>query len=133
MKPPFRTAAAILAAFMLPACCSFAAAEDWPLVRGDSSASGVAEQALPDSPVVLWKHTAAGSGFDASPVVAGGVVYIGDGDGTVHAVKLADGEVVWQKTFDDSGFLAAGGIEGDRLVLGDYNGLVRCLDRKSVV
>ncbi|MGL4513453.1 MAG: PQQ-binding-like beta-propeller repeat protein [Lacipirellulaceae bacterium] len=103
------------------------ASGDWPVVRGDSASSGVAAIDLPDEPAVLWQYTAEGSAFDATPVIAGGVVYAGDADGTVHAVGLADGVRVWTKSFDESGFAAAGAVVGDTLVVGDAYGVVRSL------
>ena len=36
------------------------------------------------------------------------LIYVGDSEGTLHAVKLADGKPVWTKKFDDSGGFMAG-------------------------
>ncbi len=105
-----------------------AAAEDWPLVRGDVLGSGVARTTLSDDLEVLWKYPAGkDAGFDATPVIANGVIYIGDSDGTFHAVRLADGSKVWAKTFEDSGFAAGAAIENDLLYVGDVTGVIRCL------
>jgi outer membrane protein assembly factor BamB len=103
------------------------ASADWPVVRGDSASSGVAAINLPDEPAVLWEYTAEGSAFDATPVIAGGVVYVGDADGTVHAVGLANGARRWTKSFGESGFAAAGAVVGDSVVVGDVYGVVRSL------
>ena len=78
--------------------CVAAAADDWPVVRGDMLGTGVAEIALPDELEVLWTYQAADdAGFDATAVVADGIVYVGDNAGTFHAVRLADGTAVWTK------------------------------------
>jgi outer membrane protein assembly factor BamB len=104
-------------------------ADDWPLVRGDIRGSGVAATPVPDTLGVLWTYQAGqDSGFDATPVVAGGVIYIGDNAGTVHAVRLADGSSVWTKSFDDSGFGAGAAVGNDRLYVGDLNGTLRSLN-----
>ena len=89
------------------AACTGAMAQDWPVVRGDVLGSGVAQTALPDSLDVLWSYNAPeDAGFDATPVIVNGVVYVGDNAGAFHAVRLADGQPVWTKTFEDSGFAA---------------------------
>ena len=78
---------------------------------------------------VLWKYPAGkDAGFDATPVIADGVIYIGDSAGTFHAVRLADGKRVWTKGFADSGFAAGAAIEKGLIYVGDVNGVVRCLD-----
>jgi outer membrane protein assembly factor BamB len=115
-----------LAHLSIGALC--ADAEDWPLVRGDAFGTGVANTALADDLDVLWKYPAGkDAGFDATPVIADGVIYIGDSAGTFHAVQLADGKRVWTKDFADSGFAAGAAIEKSRIYVGDVNGIVRCL------
>jgi outer membrane protein assembly factor BamB len=105
-----------------------AKADDWPLVRGDAFGTGVAHSSLVDELDVLWKYPAGkDAGFDATPVIADGVIYIGDSAGTFHAVKLADGKRVWTKEFADSGFAAGAAIEKGRIYVGDVNGIVRSL------
>ncbi len=103
-------------------------ADDWPLVRGDAFGTGVAHTTLADELDVLWKYPAGkDAGFDATPVIADGVTYIGDSAGTFHAVRLADGKRVWTKEFADSGFAAGAAIEKGLIYAGDVNGIARCL------
>jgi outer membrane protein assembly factor BamB len=118
-----------LAAFAIfAAIAAVAHADDWPLVRGNVLGSGVAAQPVPDKLDVLWTyHAGKDAGFDATAVVAGGIVYVGDNSGTFHAVRLADGQPVWTKSFEDTGFGAGAAVGKDRLYVGDLNGLVRCL------
>src|SRR4051794_39311460 len=72
-------------------------ADDWPVVRGDVLGTGVAKSTLPDSIDVVWKYPAGkDAAFDATAVVAAGVIYIGDSAGTFHAVRL-DGTSIWKK------------------------------------
>jgi outer membrane protein assembly factor BamB len=105
-----------------------ARADDWPFVRGDSHASGVARSPISDKLDVLWTyHAPHDSGFDATAVIAGGIVYVGDSDGMFDAVKLADGTEVWSKKLGDAGFLAGAAWDQGRLYAGDSNGVVRCL------
>jgi outer membrane protein assembly factor BamB len=103
-------------------------ADDWPLVRGDAFGTGVARTSLPDGLEVLWKYSAGKeAGFDATAVVAGGVIYVGDSAGTFHAVRLSDGKRVWKKDFADSGFAAGAAFDKGQLYVGDVNGIARCL------
>jgi outer membrane protein assembly factor BamB len=103
-------------------------ADDWPLVRGDAFGTGVARTALADELDVLWKYPGGkDSAFDATPVVADGIIYVGDSAGTFHAVRLADGKRVWSKDFTDSGFAAGAAIEKGLIYVGDVNGVARCL------
>jgi outer membrane protein assembly factor BamB len=105
-----------------------AMADDWPMVRGDSLSTGVAKGSLPEAPEVLWKYSAGkDAGFDATAVVADGVVYVGDNAGTFHAVHLADGKNAWKKEFAESGFGAGASTEEGRLYVGDMNGVIYCL------
>jgi outer membrane protein assembly factor BamB len=136
MNPPFdifrRKATcqltATLAGLAVVVACNLAAAQDWPVVRGDVLGSGVAQTTLPDTLDVVWTYKAPDdAGFDATAVIAGGVIYVGDNAGTFHAVRLADGKPVWTKTFEDGSFAAGAALDKDRLYVGDLNGVVRCL------
>jgi len=103
-------------------------ADDWHFVRRDIASTGVAESALPDALDVVWEYQAPGdAGFEATAVVVAGVIYVGDNEGTFHAVRLADGTAVWTKSFDDANFLAGAASDGQHLFVGDANGIVRCL------
>jgi outer membrane protein assembly factor BamB len=107
-------------------------ADNWPFVRDDVLGSGVANSSLSDKLDVLWTFHAPGdSGFDATAVIADGIVYIGDSDGTFDAVRLADGSTVWTKKLGDVGFLAGAAWDKGRLYVGDSNGLVRCLSAED--
>lgn len=107
---------------------SLASADDWPFVRNDLCASGVAKGAISDDLDVLWRYPAGGDGgFEATAIVADGVAYVGDNEGTFHAVRLTDGKAAWTKQFEDSGFMAGAAFDRGRLYVGDANGVVRCL------
>ena len=107
-----------------------AAAEDWRVVRGDVSGTGVAPNKLPDQLTELWTYKAADpAGFDATAVIADGIIYVGDNEGTIHAVRLSDGKALWTKEFEESsGFAAGAAIHQGRLFVADMSGTARCLD-----
>ena len=100
---------------------------EWIFERGDASAAGVAATQLSAEPSELWRFTAENSGFEATAVIAGGKVFVGDVDGTFYAIQLVDGSLAWKKQFQDSGFLSAAAIVGSHIYVGDFNGVVRCL------
>ncbi len=103
---------------------------DWPLFRGDSLSTGVARGDLPESLKEKWQFKVKEGAFDATPVIVGQVVYIGDLDGTVYALDLETGEAKWQRKFDTS-FLAAAAVRDGRLFIGDIDGLFYCLSTDS--
>ncbi|QDU58571.1 outer membrane protein assembly factor BamB family protein [Aeoliella mucimassa] len=102
-------------------------ADDWLYARGTAASNGVAASPLTPKPTELWRYEAPDTGFEATAVVKDGIAYLGDVNGTFHAVNIETGKAVWTKAFDDSGFLSAAAIDGDHLFVGDYNGVLRCL------
>ena len=46
---------------------------------------------------VQWTYHP-GSGMESGVVVAGGVVYLRDNNGTVHAISAADSKQLWSRT-----------------------------------
>jgi hypothetical protein len=117
MKPHIKYRLALAIALAFAGLHSSIRADDWPLVRGDIYGTGVARGMLSDAPVLLWKYSAGeDAGFDATTVVADGVVYVGDSAGTFHAIRLADGGEVWKKEFPETGFGAGAAVEkGDSM------------------
>ena len=111
--------------------CSYVVAEDWLFERGNLQSTGVAPSSLPASPVERWRYEQPGTSFEATVVVAQGIAYVGDTDGTFHAINISTGKAVWTKIFEETGFLSAAAIEGDHLWVGDYDGTVRCLSLKE--
>src|SRR5262249_47026248 len=103
---------------------------DWPVFRGNATATGVAEASLPDNPQFLWKYTVPKGSFEATPIVVDGVVYIGDMDGTVYAIDLLTHEKKW--TFDNgtdkAGFNTAAAVKDGFVYVGDMDGNFFCLD-----
>jgi outer membrane protein assembly factor BamB len=119
---------AAAAALVLAALASARAQADWPLIRGDAKASGAVAEKLEQPLEVLWTYEVKGSGFEATASIVDGVVYVGDMDGTFHAVDLSTGKKRWTKSFEDSGFVAGSAVADGRIVCVDFNGVVRALD-----
>lgn len=107
-----------------------ATAKSWPLGRGNALAEGVAKTTLPEKPEVVWKVTVEKGAFDGTPVIAEGVVYLGDMDGKVYAWKLTDGKEIWSRKFE-SGFIASPALRDGLLFIGDIDGKFYALDTKT--
>jgi outer membrane protein assembly factor BamB len=66
------------------------------------------------------------SGFEASPVITGDIVWAVDTSGVLSALELRTGDVIWQTTLEGP-VLAGLAISGDWLVAAGYDGTVRAL------
>jgi outer membrane protein assembly factor BamB len=98
------------------------AQESWPIDRGNPNATGAVPQTLPDEISELWRYEAEEM-IDTTAVIAGGKVFVGDVDGTLHAVSLETGKLIW-KHKTDLGFLAAPTANTEMVVIGDLDGIV---------
>lgn len=123
-------AAGLLASALTRPSVAADPADDWPLFRGDSRSTGVARTTLPDQPALLWKYEVPKGSFEGTPVIAGGVVYIGDLDGTLYALELTTGQLKWKHT-TESGFMASPAVRDGLVYLGDMDGQFRCVDAAS--
>jgi outer membrane protein assembly factor BamB len=105
---------------------------DWAVGRGNPSSTAVAPGSLPEKPEVLWefKTESDKSGFEATPVIADGKVFIGDFDGAMHAIDLQSGKEIWSKKTKD-GFLTSAAVHQNKVVIGDFGGQVFCFDTAS--
>ena len=104
----------------------------WPMARGCSAGTGRSAATLRMPLAEAWHREFDGTAFGAVPVIADGVVYVGDLDGTFHAVSLADGGDRWSFTTKDAGFSSAAAIgtanDTRIVVVGDDVGIVRAFD-----
>jgi outer membrane protein assembly factor BamB len=107
-----------------------APADAWPLGRGCLAATGRSAATLRLPLEVAWKRGFEKTAFGAVPVIAGGTIYVGDLDGTFHALDLATGETRWSIRAEAAGFPAAAAVapDGAVVVVGDDAGLIRGLD-----
>jgi outer membrane protein assembly factor BamB len=124
--------AVVFAAVALGNDPNVAPAEAWPMARGCLGGTGRSAATFALPLVEAWHREFDGTAFGAVPVVADGVVYLGDLDGTFRAVSLADGTDRWSFAAKDAGFTSAAaiGAAGDArlVVVGDDGGLVRAFD-----
>jgi outer membrane protein assembly factor BamB len=117
----------VVALALLSLCASTCVADDWLLARGNLESTGVATSELPASPTELWRYSTGSAGLEGSVVVKDAIAYVGDVEGTIHAIDLKTGKAVWTKKYGDAGFLSSAAIDGDRLFIGDFDGALRCV------
>jgi polyvinyl alcohol dehydrogenase (cytochrome) len=75
------------------------AAVEWPMYQRDPAHSGYAAASRIDTSNVAdlsqaWSYQT-GSIVTGTPVVSGGMVYVGSWDGKMYALREADGQLVW--------------------------------------
>jgi hypothetical protein len=111
-----------------------AAAEAWTMFRGGLAGTGRSAARIGLPLAERWHRQLEKTAFEATPVVAGGRIFVGDLDGTFHCLDLADGKTHWSfKT--DVGFPSAAAVSTDPatplVVVGDAAGMVRAFDTGS--
>lgn len=109
-----------------------APADAWPLARGSLAGTGRSAGLL-DLPLAeAWHREFEKTAFGATPVVAAGTIYVGDLDGTFHALSLIDGTTKWSFKAEAAGFPSAAAVSPDPavplVIVGDDTGVVRAFD-----
>ncbi|HBE70028.1 MAG TPA: serine/threonine protein kinase [Planctomycetaceae bacterium] len=105
-------------------------AQQWPLFRGDPAGSGAVKEELPSDLDLLWEKRFDETEFQSGAAIYDGVIYIGDADGAVRALNLADGELIWEKKFDTF-FITTPSVRDDTIYFGDTDGVLRALEAKT--
>ena len=105
---------------------------DWPVGRGDALSTANADSKLPAKPQVLWQYKTGSekSGFEGTPVISDGKVFVGDFEGTIHAIDFLTGKAVWTTKKKD-GFVTAAAASQGCIVIGDFSGMIYGLDAKT--
>lgn len=99
---------------------------DWPLFRGNRAMTGVAEGSLPHRLKLKWRY-GTNSELIASPVVADGRLFIGDGDGRLHAIDARTGTRLWTMELGDA-IDASATVIDDTVYVGDADGRLHALN-----
>jgi outer membrane protein assembly factor BamB len=111
-----------------------APANAWPMFRGCLAGTGRSAATLALPLRQRWQRTLEKTAFEATPIISEGTIYLGDLDGTFHALALESGETRWSFK-GDAPFTSAAVVStapGQQLVVvGDVAGMVRAFDRTS--
>jgi len=128
-------AALTMAATACAGNAEVAPADAWPVARGCLAATGRSAAELRLPLVEAWHRDFEKKSFAAVPVIAAGTVYVGDLDGTFHALALDTGATRWAFAAAATGFPAAAAVSTDPatplVVVGDDGGTVRAFDRDT--
>jgi outer membrane protein assembly factor BamB len=123
---------ALLLALGLGAC-SRTTAEDSPasaMFRGGADHTGVYPATIgPELNGLEWRFDTDGA-VVGSPVVLGDTLWIGSGDGSVHALRVGTGEVIWRVVLE-SPVAATAAVAGGMLIVGTRDGAFRGLASAS--
>jgi outer membrane protein assembly factor BamB len=98
----------------------------WPLARGDQQGTGVARTTLPDAPEMLWRFSVEKGSFESTPAIVDGVVYVGEMNEKLFALKLESGEKIWEVE-GPLGFPGAPAVRNGKVYVGDGEGTFYCL------
>ena len=102
---------------------------EWPCFRGGPSLPGVAQGRLGDSLKLYWRFKAPDA-IRSSPVVAGGLVYVGCDDGHLFALDLGTGTEAWRFKAGDA-VAAPPMVHNGVVYVGSLDGSLQALDAAS--
>ena len=126
MNVIIRTLLILLAA---AAWLSFCKAADWPAFRGNNCRTGYAGPTGYPSGTATWTLSL-GCKIVSSPVVAGGILYVGAYDSCIYAVDCSTGKVLWKKK--TGGWIDGSAmVTGERVIIGSRDSTIYVLDRKT--
>ena len=112
-----------------------APADAWPMARGCPEGTGRSATTLRLPLAEKWHRGFEKTAFGAVPVIADGTIYLGDLDGTFHALDLATGATTWTFKAEAAGFPSAAAVSlvpaAPLVVVGDDTGVVRAFDRAT--
>lgn len=81
--------------------------------------NGAQNPVLPGTLQTTW-HIPTGGAFSSSPVIAGGVLYVGNNAGRVFAIDPATGRIKWQAHFSNP-IMSQPIVTGNLVVVGEGN------------
>ena len=120
-------------------------ADQWPLARGSVEGTGRSATILAFPLEEVWRRTLEKTAIEATPIIARGTIYVGDLDGSFHALALDSGTTRWSFK-GEAGFSAAAAfvpLDGSAadgaaadgpaalVVAGDALGVIRGFDART--
>ncbi len=102
------------------------AAGEWRQFRGSPQLSGVSSSTPPAQLKLLWTYDA-GKPISSSAAIANGVVYVGGGDGDLHAIDLASGKPRWKYTTGNVIGESSPAVGEDTVYVGDLGGTLHAV------
>jgi len=105
--------------------------DEWPMYMGDSNHTGFSPSPVPMDNSTLWSKTITGLKETDSPIVYGGLVFIGSGDGFLRGFDPDTGAVIWDHYLGGFHLSAAPTAHEGVLYTGGDNGYVYAVDIES--
>jgi outer membrane protein assembly factor BamB len=99
---------------------------EWRQFRGTPALTGVSASTPPATLKLLWSYDVGGP-IASSAAIAGGVVYVGGGDGDLVALDLASGKLRWKYSTGNLIGESSPAIAGEAVYVGDLGGLVHAV------
>ena len=103
-----------------------ATADEWRQFRGTPTLSGVSASTPPATLKLLWSYNVGGP-IASSAAIAGGIVYVGGGDGDLVAIDLASGKLRWKYATGNLIGESSPAVAGDAVYIGDLGGVVHAV------
>ena len=103
-----------------------AAAGEWRQFRGSAQLFGVSSSTPAAQLKLLWTYDA-GKPISSSAAIAKGVVYVGGGDGDLHAIDLASGKPRWKYTTGNVIGESSPAVGEDTVYVGDLGGILHAV------
>jgi outer membrane protein assembly factor BamB len=100
---------------------------DWPAYQGDNARSSTTPGSIPTRVTCQWTFGVPSDGFPSAPVTGGDLVFFGDRNGVVRALRAADGKPQWQ-AYTGGAVHFPPAIEDGRLFVGSADGRVYALE-----
>ena len=104
-----------------------APAAEWRQFRGTPRLTGVSSSTPPATLKLLWSYDAGGA-IGSSAAIAGGVVYVGGGDGDLSALDLASGKLRWKSVTGNLIGESSPAVAGDVVYIGDLGGMLHAVN-----
>ncbi|MBI4486173.1 MAG: PQQ-like beta-propeller repeat protein, partial [Acidobacteria bacterium] len=103
-----------------------APANEWRQFRGTPNLAGVSSSTPPATLKLLWTYDA-GDVIDSSATIAGGVVYVGGGNGDLIALDLESGTLRWKYATGDLIGESSPAVGAEAVYIGDLAGVLHAV------
>jgi outer membrane protein assembly factor BamB len=93
----------------------------WPMFRHDLTYSGNSNSTAPNTNQTLWKYNIGGQA--GSPIVVGGVVYVGSYDDKIYALDASNDALLWSYLTHDM-VVSSPAVANGIVYVGSYDHMV---------
>lgn len=102
---------------------------DWPAYRGSNARDDRTSTRIPSALKLQWQSEVSVGELPTAPVIAGGMIFVADRNGAVHAFDTS-GDRIWT-AYTGGAIYYAPAIANDRLYVGSADGRVYALEART--